>query len=166
MPIVVRVGDDGAMSIRRVTVAVSLVAASALAACGGSEPRDATPGPHASAKAAEVSEASQPAGAELEVSKELRRMQPKETACGAGDVCGFFLQVASPGSDPERLARLAVKTLEGKCGGHVIIYRDKRDVMGSGVVLKTADEKRACEEALGRPEDHDFPGELVFRVAP
>ena len=56
--------------------------------------------------------------------------------------------------------------IKGKCGGHVVVYRDPRNVMGAGTVLATADEKRACEKALGRAEDKDFPNYLVWRVAP
>jgi hypothetical protein len=100
------------------------------------------------------------------VSTEIRRDAPKQTPCGSGDVCGFFLQLVSPGSDPVALANKAAAVIKGKCGGHVIVYRDPRKVMGSGTVLATADEKRACERALGRDKaDTDFPNYAVFQVA-
>ena len=99
------------------------------------------------------------------MSTEIRKNAPKQTTCGAGDVCGFFLQVVSPGSDAVDLANKAARMLQGKCGGHIIVYKDARNVLGSGTVLPTAEEKRACERALGRDkEDTDFPNATVWQV--
>jgi hypothetical protein len=109
--------------------------------------------PHAEASAATVS-------------TEVRKSAPKETACGAGDVCGFFLQLVSPGSSPTDLGNKAAKMIQGKCGGHIIVYKDARNVLGAGTVLATADDKRACERALGRDKaDTDFPNSMVWRVS-
>jgi hypothetical protein len=105
-------------------------------------------------------------GGALKVSTAVRRSLPRQVACGAGDVCGYFLQVMSPGSDAQALADKAVRILRGKCSGHVIVYKDARGVMGSGSVFPSLEEKRSCERALGRAEDTDFPHALVWRVAP
>lgn len=96
----------------------------------------------------------------------LWAFQAPGTECGAGDVCGHFLQLISPGSDPAVLAEKAAGIAKGKCGGRVISYKDKRNVMGAGVVLSSEQDKRACEAALGRPEDTDFPRALVWRRVP
>jgi hypothetical protein len=144
------------LRVRAVFLGVALIGVG----CGSSAPPPA-PAPEAKASTAEPAPR-----AKLDVSLEVRRAAPQGTACGAGDVCGHFLQVISPGSDPKALADHAVKLVEGKCGGHVIVYKDPRNVMGAGPVLATADEKRACEKALGRPhEDTDFPHAAVFRAA-
>jgi hypothetical protein len=92
--------------------------------------------------------------------------QPQGTDCGPADVCGHFLQLISPGSDPAVLAEKAAGLAKGKCGGRVIAYKDRRNVMGAGIVLATEQEKRACEAAFSRPEDTDFPRPLVWRRAP
>lgn len=96
----------------------------------------------------------------------LWAFQAPGTECLAGDVCGHFLQLISPGSDPAVLAERAAGIARGKCGGRVLSYRDKRNVMGAGVVLENEQAKRACEAALGRPEDTDFPRLLVWRRVP
>ena len=99
------------------------------------------------------------------MSTDVRKSAPKETACATGDVCGFFLQLVSPGSNPTDLAAKAARAIHGKCGGHIIVYKDARNVLGSGTVLATADDKRACEKALGREKpDTDFPNAMVWRV--
>ena len=102
---------------------------------------------------------------ELKVHLEIRAHAGKDAKCEPGDVCGFFLQVMSPGSDAKPLAEKAEKILRGKCAGDIIVYQDKRGVMGSGTVLASAEAKRACEQALGRTEpDPDFPSYGVFRI--
>lgn len=102
---------------------------------------------------------------EAKVHLEIRSHAGKDATCQSGDVCGFFLQVISPGSDAKPLADKAQKILSGKCAGEIIVYQDKRNVMGAGTVLSTAEAKRACEQALGRSEpDPDFPSYGVFRV--
>jgi hypothetical protein len=108
--------------------------------------------------------ASAPAG-EAKVHPELREHAGKDAKCESADVCGFFLQVISPGSDAAPLLDKATKIVSGKCAGDIIVYRDKRNVMGAGPVFATAEEKRACETALGRSEpDPDFPSYGVWRV--
>jgi hypothetical protein len=139
--------------------ALSVLLAVLLVACGGSASAPPNEQPAAQRATSSRDDA-------LRVSTEIRRSLPKRAACGAGDVCGYFLQVMSPGSDAKDLADKAVRVLRGKCGGHVIVYRDARGVMGSGSVFATAEEKRACERALGRAkEDTDFPHALVWQVA-
>ncbi len=128
-------------------------------ACGAPAPADE---PSASAKP--VTTASTPADPVIETG--LWAYQPQGTECGAGDVCGHFLQLISPGSDAAVLAEKAAGLAKGKCGGRVVAYKDKRNVMGAGVVLASEQEKRACEAAFGRPEDTDFPRSLVWRRAP
>lgn len=137
-----------------------------VSACGGDEGQGSVTPPQGTAAAASTGEAAPaPASAaEPKVSTELRRRAGNDATCGEGDVCGYFLQIVSPGSDPEDLAKKAVRMIAGKCGGHVVVYKDPRDVMGAGTVLATAEEKRACEKALGRAEDKDFPSYLVMRV--
>ncbi len=96
----------------------------------------------------------------------IRTRLPKETACGEADVCGFFLQVISPGAEPEQLVDQALRLVRGHCGGTVIVYRDKRGVMGAGPVFATEAEKTTCREALGRsPESDDYPSAAVWRKA-
>lgn len=96
---------------------------------------------------------------------ELRAHAGKDAKCEAADVCGFFLQVISPGSDPAPLLEKASKILSGKCAGDIIVYQDKRDVMGAGSVFASAEDKRACETALERnAPDPDFPSYGVWRV--
>lgn len=104
--------------------------------------------------------------AEPVVHTELRQTVGRlEGNCADGDICGFFLQVISPGSDPVVLTNQALKILKGKCGGHIIAYQDKRNVKGAGSVFPSAEEKRACELSLGRDKsDTDFPNALVWRV--
>lgn len=103
---------------------------------------------------------------EPKVSDVVRTRLPKETACGSDDVCGFYLQVFSPGSDPGALVDHAMKILRGHCGGTVIVYRDKRGVMGSGSVFATEEEKRACATALGTAGgSDDYPSSAVWRKA-
>lgn len=140
-----------------------MVAGVMLAGCGGSDETPRTAADHKPPAAAAVDA---PTSGGLVVSTKIRRSLPRSIACEEGDACGFFLQVASPGSDADALANRAKSMLDGKCAGKVIVYRDARGVMGSGIVVATAEEKRACEKALGRErEDTDFPNELVFRVA-
>jgi hypothetical protein len=153
------------MDLMRLGLAVGLLLGCGCGGGGGgvaaSPPKDAS-----GAEAEADADADPVSGEGLEVSTEIRRALPKGTACETGDACGFFLQVISPGSDAPSLARRAVKILEGKCTGKVIVYRDPRNVMGAGAVLASAEEKRACEKALGRDvPDTDFPAALVFRVA-
>ena len=125
-----------------------------LAACGSSPP--------ASEPSANVAT---PAVGEAKVHPELREHAGKDAKCESADVCGFFLQVISPGSDAAPLLEKATKILSGKCAGDIIVYRDKRNVMGSGAVFASAEEKRACEQALGRSEpDPDFPSYGVWRI--
>ena len=96
----------------------------------------------------------------------VRTRLPKDTPCGEADVCGFFLQVISPGAEPEQLVDHALRIVRGHCGGNVIVYRDKRGVMGAGPVFATEAEKTACREALGRsPESDDYPSAAVWRRA-
>lgn len=137
-----------------------LVGAAVLSGCSPSEPSAKAPEPSASS-----AEPAKAPPAAPEVSKQLFVHLPVGAACEAGDVCGFFLQVISPGSDPADLADKAVKIIQGRCGGHVLSYKDSRGVMGAGSVFANEDEKHACEQALGRPRDTDFPKALVFRVA-
>jgi len=132
-----------------------------LLGCSSSEAPAKAPEASASV-AAEPAKPSTPATPE--VSRQLFMHLPLGAACEAGDVCGFFLQVISPGSDPGDLADKAVKIIQGKCGGHVVPYKDSRGVMGAGSVFPTEAEKHACEQALGRPQDTDFPKALVFRA--
>ena len=128
--------------------------ASLVVGCGSPSMPSVEPSPTASAPA------------EPTVSNVVRTRLPKETPCGEGDACGFYLQVISPGSEAEHLTDGAMKLLRGHCGGAVIVYRDKRNVMGAGSVFKTADEKRACAAALGRTSDaDDYPSEAVWRKA-
>jgi hypothetical protein len=130
----------------------------ATSACGGD---DAVMQP----RRAEAPAPPPPSG-DLTISVELRKQLPKGSACGAGDACGFFLQLISPGSDPHALATRAANIARGKCSGQIVVYRDGRNVMGAGIVLPTLDAKHACEGALGRPADTDFPRALVLRVQP
>jgi hypothetical protein len=142
--------------MRRVLLAFALIAAG----CGSSSPPPAEPGaPPSSAPAPASSVVPDP-----KVSTELRRSHGGRVSCGEGDVCGYFLQIISPGSDPKDLADKAVRIIKGKCGGHVVVYKDPRNVTGAGTVFTTPEEKRACEKALGRPDDKDFPHYVVLRV--
>ncbi len=126
-----------------------------LVACGSS-PEPAEPAATAAATGA---------APEAKVHLEIRAHAGKDAKCEAGDVCGFFLQVMSPGSDAAPLAEKAQRILSGKCAGDIIVYQDKRNVMGSGTVFATAEEKRTCEQALGRSEpDPDFPSYGVWRI--
>jgi hypothetical protein len=105
------------------------------------------------------------AAPEAKVHLEIRAHAEKDAKCEAGDICGFFLQVMSPGSDAKPLADKAQRILSGKCGGDIIVYKDARNVMGSGSVFATAEEKQSCEQALGRSTpDPDFPSYGVWRV--
>ena len=100
------------------------------------------------------------------VSTVVRTRLPSETPCGSDDVCGHFLQVISPGAEPAQLAERARKIVQGHCAGAIIVYRDKKGVMGSGPVFATAEEKSACRQALGRAGDHDdYPSAAVWRKA-
>jgi hypothetical protein len=129
---------------------------------GSSPPPRSAPAPTTASTAASTAE---PASVgDPKVSTELRHRVSGNATCEAGDVCGYFLQIVSPGSEPEDLAKKAVRMIKGKCGGHVVVYKDPRGVMGAGTVLATAEEKRACEKALEREEDKDFPSSLVMRV--
>lgn len=130
----------------------------ALSGCSG--PAPAAPEEVASA------EPSTPPIADPVVHPELRQSAGRlEGSCPEGAVCGFFLQVISPGSDPAVLTNQALKILKGKCAGDIIAYQDKRNVKGAGSVFPTEEEKRACEQALGRDKaDTDFPHALVWRV--
>ncbi len=132
--------------------------------CGGSPPPPPRPVEPAAAPPSR-SEAPPPQTTAATVSTEVRRNVPKQTTCGDGEVCGFFLQVVSPGSDPVVTANKAAKMIQGKCGGHIIVYKDARKVLGAGTVLATADDKRACERALGRDKpDTDFPSYSVWQI--
>lgn len=127
-----------------------------LAACGSSPPAS-EPSPNPASSNASVGEA--------RVHLEIRAHAGKDAKCEAGDICGFFLQVMSPGSDAKPLADKAQKILSGKCAGDIIVYQDKRNVLGAGTVLSSAEEKRTCEQALGRSEpDPDFPSYGVWRI--
>ncbi len=100
------------------------------------------------------------------VSKVVRTRLPKETAPVDGDVSGFYLQVISPGSDAGELADRATKLLDGHCSGTIIVYRDKRGVMGAGSVFATEAEKRACATSLERADgSDDYPSSAVWRKA-
>jgi hypothetical protein len=124
--------------------------------CGGTSPA-APPAP---------ASAGVPAPSEPKVSSVVRTRLSKDTPCGADDVCGFYLQVVSPGADPAELTEHALKLLRGHCGGTVIVYRDKRGVMGAGSVFATEDEKRACAAALGTTGNiDDYPSSAVWRKA-
>jgi hypothetical protein len=123
--------------------------------CGGATAAPAQTSPSTSAPMGEPT-----------VSTIVRTRLPKETPCGEGDVCGHFFQVISPGAEPGQLADHALKLVRGHCAGAIIVYRDKKGVMGSGPVFATAEEKKACQEALGRAGDHDdYPSAAVWRKA-
>lgn len=126
-------------------------------ACGSAEPP-----PKAAASAAiEPAPPREPTA-----SATIRTRLPKDTPCGEADVCGFFLQVISPGAEPQQLVDRAMEIVRGRCGGTIIVYRDKRGIMGAGPVFATESEKTACREALGRsPESDDYPTEAVWRKA-
>jgi hypothetical protein len=131
--------------------------------CGGSPPPRPVEAPPAPPPKSDPPRTE--AAAAATVSTEVRRNVPKQTTCGDGDVCGFFLQVLSPGSDAVELANKTAKMIQGKCGGHIIVYKDARKVLGAGTVLSSADEKRSCERALGRDKpDTDFPNYTVWQV--
>ena len=122
--------------------------------CGGAKTGSAAP------------TGTQAAASEPTVSNVVRTRLPKDTPCAAGDACGFFLQVISPGAEPAQLADRAHRIVRGHCGGAIIVYRDKRGVMGAGPVFATADEKQACRDALGRTADgDDYPTAAVWRKA-
>ena len=105
------------------------------------------------------------AAGEATVHLDVRAHAGKDATCEAGDICGFFLQVISPGSDAKPLADKSQRILSGKCAGDIIVYQDKRNVMGSGSVFASAEAKRACEQALERSApDTDFPSYGVWRV--
>lgn len=126
-------------------------------ACGSAEPAP----PAAASAAADPKPPSEPTASAV-----IRTRLPKETPCGEADVCGFFLQVISPGAEPQHLVDHAMKIVRGYCGGTIIVYRDKRGVMGAGPVFANEAEKTACREALGRsPESDDYPNEAVWRKA-
>lgn len=113
----------------------------------------------------EAAQAASTAPADPRAHLELRAHVGRDASCESTDICGFFLQVISPGSDAKDLADKALKILKGKCAGDVIVYRDARNVMGAGSVFASAEEKRSCEAALGRTApDPDFPSYGVWRV--
>jgi hypothetical protein len=146
----------------RTTLHLLVLVSALVSACGG---EDAAAVPPRSAPPPAASTPSPAAGvSDPKVSTELRQRADGNATCAEGDVCGYFLQIVSPGSDPDDLAKKAVRLIKGKCGGHVVVYKDPRGVMGAGTVLATAEDKRACEKALGRAEDKDFPSALVMRV--
>lgn len=100
------------------------------------------------------------------VSKVVRTRLPKETAPADGDVSGFYLQIISPGSDAGELADRATKMISGHCSGTIIVYRDKRGVMGAGAVFATEAEKHACATSLERTDGtDDYPSSAVWRKA-
>lgn len=124
-------------------------------ACGGGGAPASTAAPSPAATSAEPT-----------VSNVVRTRLPKDTPCGTDDVCGYFLQVISPGAEPEQLTKRALDLVRGKCAGAIIVYRDKRGVMGAGPVFSSEQEKTACREALGRaPETDDYPSAAVWRKA-
>ena len=100
------------------------------------------------------------------VSKVVRTRLPQDTAPVDGDVSGFYLQVISPGSDAGALADRATKLVSGHCSGTIIVYRDKRGVLGAGSVFPTEAEKRACATSLERAgSSDDYPTSAIWRKA-
>lgn len=124
----------------------------AVVGCGGGKPTGTTAAP---------ATASDPT-----VSNVVRTRLPKDTPCGTDDVCGYFLQVISPGAEPAQLTDRALRIIRGHCGGAIIVYRDKRGTLGAGPVFATAEEKQACREAIGQSgSSDDYPSAAVWRKA-
>lgn len=99
-----------------------------------------------------------------------RKVEDANARCEDGDTCGYFLQLASTtcAEGGDGIAQYVQDLINGhgfEGEATVMVYVDKRGVLGAGAVLPEYERKQALTRALGRPMDKMFPGYSVWRSA-